>query len=43
MSDPIHLEESATTTNNAPKRAPIVIDAQNEYFMGGLPTEYSGP
>ena len=31
------------TTNNAPKRALIVIDVQNEYFTGGLPIEYPDP
>lgn len=31
------------TAHTAPKRALIVIDAQNEYFTGGLPIEYPDP
>lgn len=31
------------TANAAPKRALIVIDAQNEYFTGNLPIEYPDP
>lgn len=31
------------TASTTPKRALIVIDAQNEYFTGGLPIEYPDP
>lgn len=31
------------TTSHSPKRALIVIDAQNEYFTGNLPIEYPDP
>lgn len=31
------------TATHTPKRALIVIDAQNEYFTGGLPIEYPDP
>jgi nicotinamidase-related amidase len=34
---------AAATIPNVPKRALVIIDAQNEYFTGNLPIEYPDP